>query len=544
MNHPAELPVEQLPALLAQARAARDSQSLDEGRRVAQAAWALARQARAGAEQTEAGFLLCLFQYRLGALTELLDSGAAVLPLLVAPEQRQQRCELLRWMCLAGCDTGRFDAALGAAQEVVTLGQQADDAITTVLGLNSLAGCLERMGDPWQAERLLSEALPTARATGDPFVRLATLNNLSAITIGAFYLLRGSDDRASADAALRRACVHAREALALLPELPDPFYAVFIEGNLGEALLHLGEIEPARDLLQRSLDAAQARGHGAQAWRLRCSLAELLLAEAQAEPARRALTELLHDMADADQHSTRVRAHHALYRAHRQLGQADAALAQLEHFERLERKRATSQLQAQSQLFVTRLEVEQSRLRARDAENEAMVQRRRAARFEAHAQQDELTGLGNRRQLDQRLPGMVSAAQADGGQLTLALLDLDHFKQINDCFGHPVGDQVLVGVAQLLRENTRGNDALTRMGGEEFLVVFPETTLETALEVCERLRQRVEAHPWHLLQPGLQVTLSIGLASAPPFEPAALIRDADQAMYRAKRDGRNRIVTA
>ena len=94
----------------------------------------------------------------------------------------------------------------------------------------------------------------------------------------------------------------------------------------------------------------------------------------------------------------------------------------------------------------------------------------------------------------------------------------------------------------MLRENTRGSDLLLRYGGEEFLVVFPDTVADRAFEVCERLRERVEARPWHDLAPGLEVTLSIGLASTPPYATDLLIARADSAMYRAKHLGRNRVV--
>ncbi|HEX5631635.1 MAG TPA: GGDEF domain-containing protein, partial [Gemmatimonadales bacterium] len=108
--------------------------------------------------------------------------------------------------------------------------------------------------------------------------------------------------------------------------------------------------------------------------------------------------------------------------------------------------------------------------------------------------------------------------------------------------GHAVGDRVLVQLAQRLREDTRNRDVLARIGGEEFLIVFDETPPSQARDVCERLRARVAAHPWHELAPGLTVTLSIGLAHAPPYRLEPLFETADRAMYLAKQHGRNRIV--
>src|SRR6185369_13728974 len=142
---------------------------------------------------------------------------------------------------------------------------------------------------------------------------------------------------------------------------------------------------------------------------------------------------------------------------------------------------------------------------------------------------------------DRRMPAILESAETQSQPLAVALVDLDHFKQINDRFGHAIGDKVLMQIAQQLRENTRSSDVLARIGGEEFLIVFADMPTSQAMEVCERLRVRVAAHDWRSLAPGLAVTLSIGLANAPPYRLGALFEEADRAMYRAKQGGRNRI---
>jgi diguanylate cyclase (GGDEF)-like protein len=530
--------------LLRQARAARGTPALAEGREFARQAWHEAAQAHRSSEQAEAGHLMCLFHYRLGDLPALIAAGETVLPLLQAPERRAAKSELLRWMSTGCCEIGRFDAALRHANDACAEAEIAGDPHQMALSLNALGGCFERIGDPWQAERLMGDALRMARGVADPFPQLVTLNNLCAVCIGAYYILRHADDRSDATAALRRALAHAREARALLPQFEDPFYSVFVEGNLGEVLLHLGRSDEARELLETALQRGLAHGYQAQVWRIRCSICELLLAQGQPEQARAALTTLLQDIAGRDPESTLIRVHHALYRACRDLGRIDEALHHLEQYERHERRRATQQLNAQSRLLVTRVEAEHSRRLAEHARLEAQTERTRAAGFEADAQRDELTGLGNRRHLEQRLPLLLDVAQEHDLPLTVALIDLDHFKQINDRFGHAVGDRVLEVVAQKLRENTRSSDVLARIGGEEFLVVFAEMTVAHALEVCERLRIRVAEHAWGDVAEGLSATLSIGLAQAPPYESGALFDQADRAMYRAKHSGRNRVSVA
>lgn len=528
-----------LDTLLQRAREARDASSLESGRDLAAQAWARARELGDRAAQAQAGHLLCFFQFRLGALAALLASGDQTLPLLDAAAAR---IELLRWMTLAGCEIGRFDRALEHANAVSALAEQTDDPRARASALSVLAACFERMGDPWQAERLMGEALTIVREHGSVFDRMVTLNNLSAVLIGAFYLLRGGDaDPQEAREALQRAGAHAAEALPLAIELGDPVYRVFVEGNLGEVLLHLGELDEAAQRLQRSLREALQGGYDAQAWRIRCSMGELLIEQGRLAEAKAALETLLHDMRDADVRATLVRLRHALYRACRELGLAGEALVHLEQHQLLERRRATAQLKAQSQHFVTRVEAEQSRLQAERARLEAQQQRLRAAEFEAHALRDPLTGLPNRRLFEQALPAVLAEAQARAAPLALALLDLDHFKHVNDRFGHGVGDRVLIALAQMLRENTRASDVLARIGGEEFLVVLPDTEPERAREVCERLCQRVAAHPWDGVAPGLGATLSIGLAHAPGYALDELFERADAALYRAKQRGRNRV---
>jgi diguanylate cyclase (GGDEF)-like protein len=527
--------------LLQSAQAARDASLLADGRALAQQAWTLTAGTRRHEERAEAGHLLCLFHYRLGELDALLGLGEAVLAALSAVDRRSAKADLLRWMALAGCETGRFETALRCANEACTLAQALADDRQLALSLTALGACFERMGDPWQAERLIGDALAIARDIDDPFAQLATLNNLCAVCAGAYYVLRDGDEPAEAMAALRRALVYAREAHSLLVNFDDPFFEVFVEGNLGEVLVHLGKTDEARRLLDTALQRGMEHGFEAQVWRIRCSICELLLAQGQAGHAHTALCRLLRDMKGRDPRSTLIRVHHALYRACRKLGWDTDALEHLEAHDKLERRRATSQLKAQSQLFVTRVEAEQSRLLAERARVEAQRERTRAASFEADAQRDELTGLGNRRHLEQRLPVLLEAAQAKQLPVTVALIDLDHFKQINDRFGHAVGDKVLVALAQQLRDNTRSGDVVARIGGEEFLVVFAEMAAAPALEVCERLRARVERHNWDALSPGLRVTLSVGLAHAPPYELAALYEEADRAMYRAKQGGRNRV---
>jgi len=160
----------------------------------------------------------------------------------------------------------------------------------------------------------------------------------------------------------------------------------------------------------------------------------------------------------------------------------------------------------------------------------------------ALATRDHLTQCFNRRAMAQRLWDEQQRHERYSRPFTIAILDLDRFKAINDTMGHEAGDIALVGVAAQIRDTLRSQDSLARWGGEEFLVLLPETTEADGLALAQRLRARVEAHDFHL--PGFRVTFSAGVAGAREGESVDdLCRRADQALYQAK-EARNAVVLA
>lgn len=160
---------------------------------------------------------------------------------------------------------------------------------------------------------------------------------------------------------------------------------------------------------------------------------------------------------------------------------------------------------------------------------------------------DQLTGLHNRRYMDGQLTALVERAGKGGEPVCLLAIDIDHFKKINDGFGHDVGDEVLREFAVRLASNVRAVDLPVRHGGEEFLVVMPDTRIEDARRIAERLRLHIAGSPFRVSggAQALDVTISIGVASSLPGEltPEGLLKRADAAMYEAKAGGRNRVIT-
>ena len=158
---------------------------------------------------------------------------------------------------------------------------------------------------------------------------------------------------------------------------------------------------------------------------------------------------------------------------------------------------------------------------------------------------DGLTGLHNRRYMETHLATLVSQAHESGRPVSLLIADIDHFKRVNDTHGHDAGDTVLREFATRFRRNTRGVDLACRMGGEEFVVIMPETGLNRAFQIGERLRAAIAAEPFRLNETTeLRITASVGVAALETADETAatLYKRADNALYAAKRDGRNRVI--
>jgi diguanylate cyclase (GGDEF)-like protein len=214
-----------------------------------------------------------------------------------------------------------------------------------------------------------------------------------------------------------------------------------------------------------------------------------------------------------------------------------------------------------SGVFLLRRSVDQPALMEADVDfartvvNSALMAIRRAKAVEetlaanealdALAHLDPLTELLNRRALASRLQAEIERVRRYDSPLAVLMLDLDHFKTVNDTYGHPAGDAVLAEFARVLQRATRSVDVVARYGGEEFMIALPETTYEGAVAFAERLRETIESYAFRGNNAPVRLTASIGIATfpAPGVDGLdSLLESADAALYRAKQDGRNRVV--
>lgn len=164
------------------------------------------------------------------------------------------------------------------------------------------------------------------------------------------------------------------------------------------------------------------------------------------------------------------------------------------------------------------------------------------------AQIDGLSGLYNRAYFDDRLKEEYDRALRHGHSMSIAMIDLDHFKSINDTYGHPAGDTVISGIASIIQQQCRSIDIACRYGGEEFVLILPETTPDQAYALCQRIRERCELMSWSQ-HPSRAVTLSVGVVgtddgSSVSCTPGAWVEMVDRNLYQAKQTGRNKVIAS
>ncbi|NDY91170.1 tetratricopeptide repeat-containing diguanylate cyclase [Ideonella livida] len=314
------------------------------------------------------------------------------------------------------------------------------------------------------------------------------------------------------------------EALAVARRLDEPALEAEVLLALGRNRWLQGEPQAAVTLLAAALQTPSVQG----ADRLAAPLHELLSTLLEAQQQWR---EALHHYKAWDACRQRLLDQDNQRRIRQLLQQAD--------LERVRRDAETAREQARQ------LGSELHAAREAERQKQALLEQleRQSELLRQLSREDGLTGLANRRWLDAQLTRERERARRYRHPLAVAMVDLDHFKRINDRCSHPVGDEVLRRVGLLLRDACRSGDIVGRYGGEEFMVVLVETPLSGAHVLCEKLRQRIAALDFTDLHPSLsRVTASIGVSGDAQDPVAAdLVRRADQALYQAKATGRNRV---
>jgi diguanylate cyclase (GGDEF)-like protein len=445
--------------------------------------------------------------------------------------------------------------ALESGMRALAAARRAGDAEREAWALNRVGVAYSALENPAQACASAEQALEIAVRTDAAEVWFSCLNNLS-----YFWLSRIEDATAAGDAlaltqALAAARGRAEEATELARRSGSPFQVAIAVSNLVNALLAGGQLDEALPLLNEFGHLAHDHGYRTLAIEADAQRAVFLRLKGEPLQAARILDALLHAAAEPPPKLRRLLVR-ALYETHKACGQYREALGWLEELGGLDRLIRRDNLVLQTEVILIRDQVEQAHARADSATADAKRERARAAHLENEQQrlrehamaldraahEDVLTGLHNRRHAEFALPLLVEGARMAGQVISIAALDVDHFKKINDTHGHAVGDAVLQQLAQLLRHRLRSADLMARTGGEEFMAVLVGIAPQQAAEICERLRLAVAEHDWAAVTPGLVVRISVGIAGGmPSLQADELLKRADHALYAAKRGGRNRV---
>jgi diguanylate cyclase (GGDEF)-like protein len=386
------------------------------------------------------------------------------------------------------------------------------------------SGCRERK-DFARAELFLHEAL-------ELYLRLDDLAGeaMCLVTLGL-----GSNEQGNFAEALPRLT----RALEVALQARDVRQEILAKLNLGWAHLHQGDFDRAETFFAETLEqATRMKGRHYQGWALG-GLGQVLLARNDTRAALDYFEQALDLARELELVKGQLLAHQMLYQIYEMAGDFHSALEHYKAFHQAERSLLSERAERDMRMVAAQLEADVAKREAQQLSESNIRLKHHAAWLERVAREDALTGLYNRRYLE----AVFREAFDSHTHLSLIVADIDHFKRINDTFSHSLGDAVLVRVATVLRENCRATDTVARFGGEEFVVVLPDTPLSVATEIAGRIRAAVVGSTWQDLHPDLAVTVSLGVAERHTLQsPEQLLSVADSRLYAAKRQGRNLVV--
>ncbi|QNM97594.1 tetratricopeptide repeat-containing diguanylate cyclase [Chitinimonas koreensis] len=478
-----------------------------------------ARQLATATEDREGMVLIQLGYGRVSTATGLYDAAlefltrAARLARAALPPDHPVLLDIERGFCILKSRVGHHVEAVQEYLELAERYLERDQLRDAAYCFNNAGNNCSRMLDYEQALRCYARAEALIRQSGDWPLLLAVLRSNRATPLRAL----GRDDEA-----LRGLL----ESLPVLMLAGQRSSEIDTRLKLGRLYAESGDVAGGELLLRRALELADESGFTP----LRMEIHEEL---ARCGKQRG-------DYAGALEHTEAAIA----LRGDMSIKEAADRLERASTLRELERA-----LQAVDDERSRRIEAEASNSQLKllaDALAESSRQQNRLVEaLRRESQTDALTGVANRRQLEARLTEEHARARRYGRPLSLLFIDIDHFKRINDRHSHLVGDSVLRALAALAVDVLRQNDLIGRYGGEEFVVLLPETAAAGARLVGDKLRLTVSGYHWDAIAPGLAVTISIGVAELAPDEAMEpWLGRGDAALYRAKQGGRNRVELA
>lgn len=420
-------------------------------------------------------------------------------------------------------DMGLTDEAFESADTALAEAEETGDARVIVMAANAKGSCLAIARQPELGLPLFQRAVALARETSDDTMLGWQLLDLGRCQRHLAETTATSEDASASKHWLDLSIESTREAVEASARSGDT--STLRAALLQAADLHgqLGEMDAAMVCIDRWSDVAGDAGIGPTTQYL-YTVGDLMTRTGELEAAEGACTEAVTLAEQSGRLDLLLNAVGRLAQLHEKKGEFEQALQLHKRYHALYVRQSGST--AQRRARVAEIHVENDMLRVR------------ADRLEEQVLLDPLTGIANRRGLDQILQRL------SGQPFAIAILDLDHFKLVNDRFSHAVGDRVLRAVATLLTDQISVHGHPVRMGGEEFAIIFPDAAPATAAVFCEMVRLAVEGTDWTQYAPGLAVTISIGLAAGTGLEHADdIVAAADRRLYRAKAAGRNQVIS-
>lgn len=486
--------------------------------------------------EVEALNLLAHLQLRCGDTGRAIELYGRCLTLRRRLGDREGEAGALSNLALALGQARRHADALELAFASLELGQSIGVADGQAYALNNIATLLLDTDDPQATIDHAERALALTATTRDRALECSTR-----VVLGRALAALGRE--ALALAQLGQAVVLARRT----GNRGDLVVALIAAG---EALQQFGQLDEAEARLDEAMQLQPALRDRAIECALLCALGHNRRLRGDTATALTLLGQALQAAQAAGSESGAARAHRQLAELHEADGNPAAALDHFRRFYTAEQRIGGREAQRRIRAVLNRADLAQVRREAQQHEQRATALSsaldelgRQTELLEKLAREDGLTGVANRRWLDLSLQKECERARRFGHALSVAMVDVDDFKAVNDALSHAVGDAVLRQVAHLLRDACRACDLVGRYGGEEFLLVLAETPADNAAVLCEKLRAKVAAFDWPALHPGLQrLTVSIGLAGVDQQPDAArLTAAADQALYAAKLAGKDRV---
>ena len=492
-------------------------------------------------QQARGREMLAVHRMRLGDFAAAVQNGLQALEYLDAQGDLLRQSRVHCTLALAYTESALNEPALRHVLAALEAARACGNRTAEFWALSRSSMVHAAMGDAPRGVELGCLALSIARSVDDEEAIFASHNNL-----GDTYLEVARGRRAeglSTASVLQQALTHVRDAVAYAQLLGHTFYESMARTNLVSILIELEHLGEASQQVARAKDLARTNGYRNLEVNNDAQLAAIVRAQGNFAEATAMMQVQLANPSSEDDPVLLVTLHRALYEMNKASGRFEQALHHHEQLLAITARITQQTAGLQSKMLINTMEIEQARHEAERSRMEARMERVRAEELVAAAQTDPLTGLPNRRALHQELPLLMSRSRDSAQPLCAAMIDFDHFKQVNDQHGHATGDQVLITMAGILRDVTRDTDLTVRMGGEEFLLVFADTTAERAQQACDRMLNTVRGYNWESLAAGLTCTVSAGVARWNPDETTVeWLARTDDALYAAKAAGRDLVV--